>query len=275
MQALWLKLVQALVAGSLALLVALTFLRNRGLNQNFAAHPHKFWTAPITLVISPNAQTPLRKQVEDFAVSSSARILHLPLYVDEDSKIWVIPLPRARKLVRFQSGAVAKADLVNETHGVVLPLAEIIEMLPDHRLVLDLRSNVPNVDQLLIETIEQMKLNERAIVHSEFDVVLTNLRRQRPQWLFGIPLGERTRASLMASLFLEPIANFSGDVLFYFSPEKPENLRIISPRLIRELHRRHKKVLIGPTPDKEKQISTHSTDSIDGEVSYLHPNDAL
>lgn len=263
-------LLKVLMAATMGLVVTVTFLRARGLNQKYSEHNHPFWDTPLTSIIALSEEAPLKQQITDLVNHEDNRALYVPVFQDRQARFWVLPTSLYKKYSDSISDYFDLSQIQSEKPELLMPLSDVATISRSLRLVLDLASNVPNVDSNFVDQVKKLHLQNRVLVHSEFDVVLNAVRKLEPQWLYGIPLGERTRAAMLTSLMLEPTATINGDVLVYFSPDYPGALEIIQPRLIKELHRRHKRVYLGPPGKTKKPLPK----TIDGTIRYWSIVDA-
>jgi hypothetical protein len=236
-------------------ILIIMIVRGRALRENYAEHKHPFWHAPIAHIVALSERASLIEQIQGLDQGSPETVLYAPVYVDRRNRFWISPQELVKRYAQTVSDYLDVQQLQKEQPDKILSLNELSSLTKDRRLILEIMSNVPEVDEHIVKIVENNQLQDRILLHSEFDVIYTSTRKRRPQWLYGIPLGERTRASLLAGIFLEPSANLTGDALVYYSPDYPRRLQIVSPRLIAELHRRHKRVFMGPIADTNPKTS--------------------
>ena len=86
--------------------------------------------------------------------------------------------------------------------------------------------------------------NPCTFIQSPYSQILEFFSSQKPRWLYGLPHKSLVRAQFLTALGLEPIASLKGD--FIYTSFSALN---ISPRLIRELKRRHFVFFIDERPE--------------------------
>jgi len=121
-----------------------------------------------------------------------------------------------------------------------------------------------NVDLEVIEWVRNNQLSKVILIHSPFDNVLRQTRLQEPSIPIGTGKGEASRLLIMSQMFLETAAPMTGDV--YFTDIFDNNMRPLTPRLIHEVKRRDKRIIVGPI-DVESQWKQVLAMKIDGIIT--------
>ncbi len=134
--------------------------------------------------------------------------------------------------------------------GEKLLLEEALGRYRTSRIVLDIKSNVPNIHIRLYELLKTVQMVSRVIIQSDYDLILSAIKQLDPKIKVGTGQGEMTRAMIFASLFLEPMSVISGDI--FVSPLYKGKEVILSNRLIQELHRRHLPVFVSSIESYEE-----------------------
>jgi len=121
-------------------------------------------------------------------------------------------------------------------------LAQVLQRFPTARLNVDIRANDPSHPAKIIETIETQRAAERVIMVSEHDAMLAACRRLRPDWTYGAAMGEVRKIVFANKLRLQRLITTPADI--FMIPETHGQMRVLDARLLRELHRRGKKVWV-------------------------------
>ena len=109
-------------------------------------------------------------------------------------------------------------------------------------LVLDLKTKDPARWLSFIKFIEKYKLEKKLILTSPYPQVLELIKKEKPLMVYALSLTQFTQLTLLTSLFLESIAPIKADVII--APLKIRNTPFLTPRLVKELNRRHKKIIL-------------------------------
>lgn len=128
-------------------------------------------------------------------------------------------------------------------------LKEFLAETAGSKVVLDVRSNTENIDLKISDAIPATE-DERVLIQSPYDVVLRALKKLRPRMVFGSSAADETRMLMMSSLYILPAAPLQGDV--FWSALSPATGVSLQPEVVSEVHRRHKKVFIGPLKTRDE-----------------------
>lgn len=116
-------------------------------------------------------------------------------------------------------------------------------------LFVDSRINLGALVKILIDA----GLNEEVIIFANEQKIIIELKKMAPRWLFAANPSQKMRIKIMDSVWLSSIGNYDFD-FYIFDPEKELEL---SPQLIKELKKRHKKILIKASPSSLKGQSSY------------------
>lgn len=131
----------------------------------------------------------------------------------------------------------------------ILTLDEFLRRYPDQGLVLDVQvKDVFSIDRL-IEQLEGHQTDERLIIQSPYAATLSQIKDEYPLWLYGIAPATLTRFRVMESLFLEPFADLWADLVI--TPLLISNQPVLTPRLLAEIERRQKRLIVEYNDDFE------------------------
>lgn len=129
------------------------------------------------------------------------------------------------------------------------PLNEVLGRLADRRLILNILSNAENIDLQISDLIGKSG-EGRILIQSDYDVVMSSIKRLQPLWLFGSSQADRVRFRSFQSMWILPATPFKGDV--YIGPFQQKNVNILSPEVAAEVKRRGKRLIAGPLATKEE-----------------------
>lgn len=182
---------------------------------------------------------------------SKRLIFWIDVYRAQDGRLRVLP-----SALRPEPQEVLPKNLGDEG-----PLAK--ELLQgrnsDQPVVLNVLSNVDGIDLQLHEELKDLAL-QRVLVQSEFDNVMTAIKKLQPMWIYGTSASDRVRWNMFASLGLAPAVTFTGDI--YVSPLKVRNLDAMNSAILNEVRRRGMLLLMGPlgSVDEVRQAQAYYPD---------------
>ena len=128
-------------------------------------------------------------------------------------------------------------------------LKVILEKYKNRNLVLNIRSNVENIDLQISDLIG--KTGEgRVLIQSDYDLVLQSIKKLQPLWLYGATTADKVRFRTFESIWVETATPFKGDV--YIGPFQQKHVPLLTETIFQEIKRRGKKVIIGPLQSKEE-----------------------
>lgn len=137
---------------------------------------------------------------------------------------------------------------------------------PEIKFIVNFRNYKMDVDRKIIQVIESKlkpDIFERIIIDSSYDNVIKELRKAKSDWPLAIGRGQASRMLLLNTLGLESVPPVVGDVyILDFLTEGDE----VSPRLVKELHRRNIEVFVAPD-ETELQWSTLIQENVDGIIT--------
>ena len=122
--------------------------------------------------------------------------------------------------------------------GVSIPtLAEVIEAAPNHWINIDIKQADPPIIERLATLIDKNDLSERVLVGSFDPKVLSAFRTRCPAPATAAGLDEAKRFFVLHKLFLSRLYRPRAEVALQI-PVDHEGRKIVTPRLIRDAHRR-------------------------------------
>lgn len=134
--------------------------------------------------------------------------------------------------------------------GLGVPtLREALHRYPKAWMILDIHSDTRDIHKEVMSLVDEFHAGPRVLLQSDYDVVLSAIKESRPQWLFGTGIRDLTRTQILSSIFLETVAPILGDV--FVTPVEVDHHEVLPERIIREVHRRGKKIIAGPINDSQ------------------------
>lgn len=249
------------MAGTLAFtLLSFWFLRLWGEGQVFQAYEHPFWAANQTQDRTESKEREIAVVVNSFAIADEAVaisdkiILYLDVRMSHDGKLFVHhkglvePLLTPEKLgaskYRGDKPYFYSLDELRVYFPDLLEVGTFLQRYPQQRFILNIQDNADSIHTAILKLLLDFKSEKRVLIQSEIDVVIKSLRVEQPTWLYGSSRPEITRILSLQSLGLESVPSIRADV--WITPLKYKGREIFNEGLERELHRRFKKVFIGP-----------------------------
>jgi hypothetical protein len=141
-------------------------------------------------------------------------------------------------------------EQINEFFKTTPALKEFYEQFPQTRFVLNMVDNVAEAHLKLIEAIEGLKPKDRTLVQSDALILMTATKDLKPEWVFGTGMPDIMRLLTLDSMYVLPATLFKGDV--FIAPFKIKNRPAFNDDIVAEMHRRQKKVFLGPIENAEQ-----------------------
>ncbi len=171
---------------------------------------------------------------------------------------WVLTPATLEQLKNPVEGAILALDLNHDVDGLwsvqfdeasePLPLKNLLEEFKPQQLYIHILSHQTYYLKELGELLTSAGLNERVLVQSDFPAVLHELRKLQPFWLFGTDLNSKLRFQLFESLYIETLMPARGDFVLIGLKDD------ISPRVIEELRRRKKDLILAEGEIKVEEL---------------------
>ena len=150
-----------------------------------------------------------------------------------------------------------KKEVVEEFGGRVQFLAEDIERhSKTEPLLLEVLTDHNAKIQKIHKRFEKSH-PENILLVTPYQGVFRELRRRAPRWLYGSTPAQLVKINLFTSLYLESLATMRFDVFLLQLNDHGQPL--VSQRLLKELLKRHKKILVRAESSQiEKFMKTQS-----------------
>ncbi len=129
----------------------------------------------------------------------------------------------------------------------IFKLEKLFEKYPDQLILLNIRENIKDLDLILSAFIKKnnsFNIENRILINSDFDVVLSSLKAQLPRWVYGTGSGDRARFLMLSSIFLNGVYEVKGD--FYITKLSKDNVKLLNKTLQADLNNRFLPLIIGP-----------------------------
>jgi hypothetical protein len=124
-------------------------------------------------------------------------------------------------------------------------LDAVIKKFPKTKMLLWFRDNERDLDLIIASFLKKYQgLENRALIYSDYDVVMRSLKKQLPRWVYGSAAGDKTRFLMFEAFQLQSAANLNGD--FYFAPLKQISVQTMSEAIKKEIERRYLPLILGP-----------------------------
>lgn len=129
-------------------------------------------------------------------------------------------------------------------------LKDVIAKYPKQRFVLNILGNVENVHNSLVKSLKDFSKEKLFLIQSNYNVVMSSVKNLEPFWLYGCSQADLMRFLTYDSMWILPAAPFKGDV--FIAPLKILGRSAFNEEILKEVHRRNKKVILGPISNKSE-----------------------
>lgn len=181
-------------------------------------------------------------------------ILWLDLRMTADQKFLVLPASAGQSELslekigpeKFRGNKVNLYDL--SYLRIYFPQAFLLEQFlaefPEQRFILNLLDNATDIHTALIKTVSAYQPEKRLLIQSDIAIVGKSIKELEPLWLFGTSYPDLMKLLSFESIWLQTASPFHGDV--FIAPMKVMNRPAFNRNIIDEVHRRQKRVFLGP-----------------------------
>jgi hypothetical protein len=222
------KLIGIIFGSLVAVFLSLGIIHFWGLGQRFLPYDNKFFESPKPWVIVPWEQA-------FFTEKDPNLVLLVRVFINESGQLLVssngekIDLHALRQIT------------ASPTHPL---LSELISKYRQQRFVIEVLSNVADIQLKLAEVLQPFAAAERFLIQSEYNNVLSATKELLPRLAYGSTPSDTMRFKSFLGLEILTAAPFKGDV--YFTSLKINHRAAINERISEELQRRHKPIIVGP-----------------------------
>ncbi|MEK6554069.1 MAG: hypothetical protein AABZ31_02425 [Bdellovibrionota bacterium] len=179
--------------------------------------------------------------------------LFLKLYLSKDTE-WIVAeknfILSAEKKVQPLNSLTAE-----ELSGYgVLTLDKILTASPGRPALLYIEDSSVRAFDKITALVKKHNLAEKVLIGSNYQIVLTEVRKLEPLWLYAASTSEISKLRFFTSIFIEPLATTNSDFVV-FTDEPNE-------RLVDELHKRKKRFIYRPKDGIPNAEISHKSDGL-------------
>lgn len=221
-----------------------------GLGVGYTKFDHPFFKAGESIVV---LKIKSNDQLSAALKTKPDLVFWLDVQATEDGKMIVFAKDLSEKDMSVEAYrgpkpyAYTYQKLVAQNPQIKL-LHDVMAEHPAQRFVLNILDNVDNVHLWVTETLKGLNADKRIILQSNYNVVMESIKKLEPFWLYGCSQADLMRFLTFEGMWLLPTTPFKGDV--FIAPFKLLGRPAFRPAAIEEVHRRYKKVLLGPVLNK-------------------------
>ena len=241
------RIVLVTICSLIASLIVFWTVKFWGRSLHFTAYDHPIYTfyninsKPIIFV------KPLPTNLE--STLTGADNLYLDVASTADQKV---VLPRKiwgakEKPIRYSMYEDIKSDVVL--------LSDCKEKLANKKIIFNLFENAQAGHAIFFDEIKKMgwEKGENLIVTSPYEAMAKALKDIAPALLYGSTQPEILRLVAMKSMMLIEAVSFRADVVIH--PPLIRNQNFYTEDLLREIKRRHKKIIVGPINSADLDVA--------------------
>ncbi len=150
-----------------------------------------------------------------------------------------------------------------KTSMKVPTLEEALASFPTSRFILNIQANEKGIHKKIVTIVTKHQADKRVLIQSDYDIIIKTIKKLQPLWLFGSGQTELTKLKILEGLFIETISPIRGDIIVASLYQKKHGQRSFSQKLIKEIHRRQMKVILGPIHSRE-DLEKLTREGVDG-----------
>jgi glycerophosphoryl diester phosphodiesterase len=156
-------------------------------------------------------------------------------------------------------------------HTPIVTLKELLKAFPREPLFLNIHNQYSDRMSALVQQLDPDNTSNRFIIQSPYATTLRAIRKERPLWLYGIDPSSVVRFMFLNSIYVETLGDLNADL--FIAPLEMNHRQVFSPRLLTELVRRKKWIVIDEPPS-QGELPKDLEDAAWGIVTR-HPSDFL
>lgn len=142
-------------------------------------------------------------------------------------------------------------DFALRGKGVQIPtLVELFDKYPDTRMIIEIKPNERELAKDLVELIKKFNRLDKTIIGSEHSRLVQYARSLDEKVLSTAGEDEVMRTLMLINARLESLDSMKADA--YCIPERHSGIQVLSPALLAELNKRHKKAYIWTVNDTDE-----------------------
>lgn len=129
-------------------------------------------------------------------------------------------------------------------------LENLLKQFPQARFVINVNDNVEDIHKQVVQVLQNTDSKKRVLIQSDYNSILVSIKELEPLLVYGSTPADVTRLNSFYSIGILPATPFKGDV--FFSPLVVLKVDALNEAISDELHRRYKKIILGPLKNKEE-----------------------
>jgi len=119
-------------------------------------------------------------------------------------------------------------------------LIDVFKEFPKAKLLLDIHTNNPKVVKILIDLIDSQFKKGDFVIASEYDEIIAALKRERPNWRYGVPAKAAKKMLYSSFLYLDGLFPIQSDILML--PKQYGKINVLRNRVINHAKKRNKQI---------------------------------
>lgn len=229
----------------LLLLVGFWTIKFWGQSKLFVDYNHplltKTQTEPYLFVL------PRPENISAAIIANDNLYLSVATTLDEKlvtpTKVW----SKQEKQIRYQNYEDLKAS--------VLLLENYKDQLRNKIIIFNISENAAAGHEIFIDNLKKLGLDkgENVIITTPFESVAKAIKEISPALLFGTSQPEILKLLAMDSMWLIEATNIRADFLIH--PLQIRNQTFFTNSILNEMHRRHKRIIIGPELETNLEVA--------------------
>lgn len=243
----YMRIVLVTICSLIASLIVFWTVKFWGRSLHFVAYDHPIYTdyninsKPIIFV------KPRPTDLESSMVAADNLYLDVASTADQQvvlpRKIW----GTKEKPIRYSLYEDIKSD--------VILLSDCKERLTNKKIIFNLFENAQAGHVIFYDEIKKMgwEKGDNFIVTSPYEAMAKALKDIAPAWLYGSTQPEILRLVAMRSMLLIEAVSFRADIIIH--PPLIRNQNFFTEDLLREMNRRHKKIIVGPIDSADLAVA--------------------
>lgn len=158
----------------------------------------------------------------------------------KDSRVNELTLAEVRKLNAGYSFKGSNQHIDRSTHFKISLLKDVFEEFPHAKLLLDIHTDDPQIVEIFIDLIESTFINGDFIVVSEYDSIIRKLKKERPNWRYGVPANEAKKMLYSSFIYMDWMFPIKSNILML--PKKYGRINVLSKRVINHAKKRNRPI---------------------------------
>ncbi|MFP5518303.1 MAG: hypothetical protein ACLGGX_00240 [Bdellovibrionia bacterium] len=239
----------------LVVIIALFIARIWGLNQQFTPYDHPLLTKSGVVY---GAVVHSTDEIEQLSRIKSEAWAVVPVRMSSDKKFYVLTNKQTSDFIDFlekkqrenPSQPIFRSNKIHEYSteelkqffATLVTLEDLYKTFPQQVFAISLQDNASEIHAHLAKLLEPYQADQRTVILSDTHVLLTSVKEQKPQWLYGSSRADITRLLSFESVGILPATPFKADILT--TPLSYQNRPLLKGEIVEEISRRKKITII-------------------------------